>query len=91
MDLDLRTYDRSRFRSFDWETVGFNWGAGSCCFGFLVLALDLKGVLVWMFIDSTRLGAREECTFAFLETGILADSCVLVLADGEFLGCLLRS
>jgi hypothetical protein len=35
------TYDRSRLRGFDWETVRFDCCAGSCCVGFAVLALDL--------------------------------------------------
>lgn len=37
------TYDGRGLRGLDGEAVGFHGRAGSCCFGLLVLALDLRG------------------------------------------------
>ena len=66
--LDLSTtYDRSGLRSFDWEAVGLHWDAGSCCVGFAVLALDLRG----MEVSRKREVMGGYATFAFFETGML--------------------
>jgi hypothetical protein len=63
------TYDRGWLRSFDGKTVGFDWGSGSFLIAFAMLTLDLQDVV--SLAEKTQRTGR--CTFAFLETGILAD------------------
>jgi hypothetical protein len=63
------TYDRSRLRGFDWEAVGFDWGACSGCIGLLVFALDLEEILVANIVRVVIWGCL---TLDFLEIGMVA-------------------
>jgi hypothetical protein len=66
------TYDRSRLRGFDRETVGFHRGACSSCVGLLVLALDLEELLVIYIISAVRFNCP---TLDFLEIGMVVNGC----------------